>query len=194
VGYWNFPYCVHYVHSPIFCVNKPLTLAEGWNGSSWSLQYTPAPAAGSLQGKSILTGVSCISSTTCTAAGYYIGPVQGATLAENWNGDHWYEPEGALGEPNMPLIYGWTGLYGVSCTAAACTAVGRGGGVGLVERSPGPQPQALGTIWSIQPSPSLASSVLSAVSCPSTSSCIAVGSYVNASGVQVTLAEGYSST
>jgi hypothetical protein len=198
VGDWLRPYCF-YIHNRIspVCVGSPSTLGETWmdpagqGNGAWSIQPTPSPKSATLQGKSVLTGVSCISSTACTAAGYYIGPVQGATLAENWNGDHWYQPQPAGIYPGMPIIYGWTGLYGVSCTAAACTAVGRGGGVGLVEVSAQPWSD---TVWTVQPSPSLASSVLSAVSCPSTSSCIAVGSYVSASGVQVTLAEGYSST
>ena len=43
-----------------------LTLAESWNGSTWTVQATPNPS-GSTQ--SVLHGVACSSSTTCASAG-----------------------------------------------------------------------------------------------------------------------------
>jgi hypothetical protein len=53
-----------------------LPLAEGWNGTSWSIQATPVP--GSAPGE--LNGVACISSG-CTAAGAYVTTVE-VTLIE----------------------------------------------------------------------------------------------------------------
>ena len=41
-----------------------LTVAETWDGSSWTLDTSPNPANGSL-----LQGVSCGSSQDCTAVG-----------------------------------------------------------------------------------------------------------------------------
>lgn len=56
------------------------TLAEHWQGSSWSIQATPNPAAAT---ESYLAGVSCPSRSTCRAAGaaFFAGPTK-KTLAE----------------------------------------------------------------------------------------------------------------
>jgi hypothetical protein len=42
-----------------------LTLAEAWNGTSWSVQDTPNPAANS----NALEGVSCVTAGSCVAVG-----------------------------------------------------------------------------------------------------------------------------
>ena len=60
-----------------------VTLAEGWNGTTWSIQHTPNPAGGS---NSTLNGVSCASATACTAVGGSFNGTTGVTLAERWNG------------------------------------------------------------------------------------------------------------
>ena len=73
-----------------------LTLAKGWNGTSWTIQPAPTGATGSL------TGVSCTSASACTAI---IGAVCTLTcgvhpalrniagtpgmVAERWNGTSW---------------------------------------------------------------------------------------------------------
>jgi hypothetical protein len=56
------------------------TLAEQWQGSSWSIQATPHPAAAT---ESYLAGVSCPSPGACRAGGaaFFAGPVK-KTLAE----------------------------------------------------------------------------------------------------------------
>jgi hypothetical protein len=56
------------------------TLAEVWNGTSWSLQSTPNPAYAS---NNVLNGVSCGAAGRCTAAGVTTdrGSI-GATLVE----------------------------------------------------------------------------------------------------------------
>jgi hypothetical protein len=43
------------------------TLAERWNGSSWTVQTTPSPVGSYGSG---LAGVSCTSLSTCNAVGY----------------------------------------------------------------------------------------------------------------------------
>src|SRR5581483_37193 len=53
------------------------TLAELWNGSTWTIQATPN-ASGTF---SQLEGVSCTSASACTAVG--------SGLAERWNGSNW---------------------------------------------------------------------------------------------------------
>jgi hypothetical protein len=56
-------------------------LAERWNGVVWSILPTPSPSGAQA---SILSGVSCTTSSACTAVG--TGPSQ-TPLAERWNGN-----------------------------------------------------------------------------------------------------------
>jgi hypothetical protein len=60
-----------------------VTLAERWNGVSWSIQDTPA------LGFSALSGVSCRSTTACTAVGSFINGNTLVTLAARWDGASW---------------------------------------------------------------------------------------------------------
>jgi hypothetical protein len=87
-------------------------------------------------------------------------------------------------------------LTAVSCPSkTACTAVGSytardGKQAKLVERWDGRR-------WSIQPTPSPAGtrdSQLTAVSCPSTTACTAVGSYHNQAGSELALVERWNGT
>jgi hypothetical protein len=146
-------------------------LAEGWNGSEWTLQS----AAGVSGAKgSFLFGVSCPSTKVCEAVGEY-EPSAGGTfsnLAEAWNGKEWAvqvtpEPGG-----------GFEGLDGVSCTGTnACTAVGSTFTTPVVERWNG-------SAWSVEATPSAGG--LYAVSCAAASACTAVGGTGTAA-----LAEGW---
>lgn len=159
-----------------------VTLAEVWDGTTWSIVPTPNPAGETV--RSDLLSVSCTAPDACTAVGF--GQNTSVGLAERWNGSVW--TINPTPNPGGPAV-----LDSVSCTSAtACTAVGyyRNGtqNVALAE-------QWNGTSWSITPTPTLVAStysVLSGVSCPTPTSCIAVGDYVNASGTDVTLAESYS--
>lgn len=161
-----------------------LTLAERWNGTSWTVQSTPNPSGAT---ESSLLAVSCASSTACTAAGYYYNSEgQRQTLAESWNGTEWSiktTPNRTGATRNI--------LLGVSCTSSsACTAVG-----GDFPSGGGPQETLVerwnGSAWSIQtsqnPSGSEAS-VLHGISCVSATVCTATGDYVNTK-VNVTLVE-----
>jgi hypothetical protein len=62
-------------------VNLPLD--EGWNGSSWSVNATQAPANVT---RSNLSGVSCSSITNCVSVGFYdaSGGIE-APLGEQWS-------------------------------------------------------------------------------------------------------------
>ncbi len=166
-----------------------LTLAEGWNGKEWSQQETPNPAGA--KGSS-LTGVSCASSTVCTAVGRYINSsgVE-VTLAEEFASSKWTIKE----SPNPTGAKG-TGLTGVSCASTTvCAAVGRyvnssGVEVTLAE-------EFASSKWTIKESPNPTGAKgtgLTGVSCASTTVCAAVGRYVNSSGVEVTLAEEFASS
>jgi hypothetical protein len=109
---------------------NPLTLAEAWNGSTWTVQPTPNPSVA--QG-STLNAVSCTSASACTAVGQYqysfLSLIR--TLAEVWNGTTW----SLRSTPNHPNA-GANILNGVSCGAShVCTAVGQTQDVGLVEET-----------------------------------------------------------
>jgi hypothetical protein len=146
----------------------PSALAERWDGHTWQVL-----AAASLPGakSSSLSGVSCVSVLRCMATGGYV-PAHGEQifLAERWNGSAWQLTK----TPEDP---GEGPLGAVSCAAAAsCMAVG----IALAV-------QWNGSTW--QARRTLRFDSLSGVSCTGPTRCMAVGSYVNAAGRRLTLAE-----
>jgi hypothetical protein len=155
------------------------TLTESWNGSSWSIE--PSEDRGT--GNNYLTGISCFSTTECTAVGWYQLPEHASALIESWNGSSW-SLDKAVDEP------GGTKLSGVSCVSAtSCTAVGSyGSGLNqtLVEVWNGRK-------WSFVPSPDHGKdlSVLDGIDCASVRSCMAVGSYESPKGTERTLVESW---
>ncbi len=97
--------------------NVQHSLAEAWNGSSWSLQTVPDPSGGGTD--PMLNDVSCVSSSSCEAVGGYTSSAPHATpMAAGWNGSSWtlQTVPTATGAPDATL-------YGVSCPAT-CMAVG----------------------------------------------------------------------
>jgi hypothetical protein len=169
--------------------NEGVPLAEKWNGTAWSAQEPPAPTGGK---ESALYGVSCASSTECTAVGdFYNSANKYVPLAEKWNGTGWsaQEPPAATGAVRSHL-------YGVSCTSSiACTAVGE-----FTKSSGKVLPLAEkwnGTTWSAQepPAPTGAKqSILHSVSCTSSTACVAAGTFENSSEKFVPLAEKWNGT
>jgi hypothetical protein len=148
---------------------KRYTLAERWNGTEWSLQTTPSPGLGQ---PTVLYGVSCTSSTSCTAAGFYwslnSGKVEINPMAQRWNGTEW-----SLQTVPKPVKEKEAILHAISCTSAtACTATGRYGNPGyttLAERWNG-------TEWLGQTIPNpTGESILYGVSCSSATACTTVG-------------------
>lgn len=90
-----------------------LTLAEHWNGSTWSLTATKNPAGSTTD---TLKSVSCASTSSCMA----VGSDQQGMLSERWNGSNW-KTESVL----TPSGESDASLQSVSCAApSACTAVG----------------------------------------------------------------------
>src|SRR6266581_3329314 len=164
---------------------RPVSLAQRWDGTSWSIQPTPNPlGSGNIVS---LSGVSCTSGTACTAVGGFVNSSgQGGTLAEAWDGTSWsIQPTPALPPRDLP------GLGGVSCTSAsACIAVGSAADT-LAE-------VWNGTAWSVDPTPPSPPSLagigghLGGVWCTSAASCTAVGGYSNSGGNELTLAEARS--
>jgi hypothetical protein len=145
-----------------------LTLAEQWNGAEWITQSTSNPS-GAVE--SLLSGVSCSSSTACTAVGVYEKTVgTPLTLAERWNGMEWKIQE----TPNP--TEGDHGLIGVSCASASfCMAVGSGRSSTNEDKSYAERWN--GTEWTLQSMPSGEWSEvdIEAISCTSSSECTAVG-------------------
>ncbi len=147
------------------------TLAEMWNGTSWSI----VPSGDQAGDNNGLNGVSCTNSMYCVAVGSYSLGSQSGTLVDTWNGSGFEISDSP--NPSQELI----GLNGVSCTSATnCTAVGAyfNGSVGatLVE-------QWDGASWAVVSSPNVGNSRsgLEAVSCTGPSACTAAGVYENVS-------------
>jgi hypothetical protein len=109
------------------------SLAEQWNGSTWTL-LTTQPAPGGAFG--FLGAVSCRSAANCTATGAYGADTNTSLpMAQHWNGSTWTLE-------TVPVPGGTQGaeLAGVSCpTATRCTATG------WYDKGPGHA--ALGVFW-----------------------------------------------
>ena len=145
--------------------NPAGTLAELWNGSSWSLETTPKlPAA-------TLDGVSCPTVSVCVAVGHFGS--NATQLIEVWNGTTWSVQSGAA--------VGTMGtLSAVPCGAAgACMAVGSvpsssGDLVGFSELWNG-------SSWTAEtvpdPRPGTTVHALTSVSCAAGAACSALGTY-----------------
>jgi hypothetical protein len=163
------------------------TLAERWNGTKWVIQPTPNPVGAT---NTVLSGVSCTSSTACTAVGDYAGTSEFLTLAEAWNGTAWVIQH----TPNPPGATLGSLLTNISCSSpAACTA----GGYDAAVSPPGETSLAEawnGTKWMVQQTPNPAGAEqtqLTGVSCNSVMTCHAVG-YANVGSITVPVAEAHS--
>lgn len=142
-------------------------LIESWNGTKWTAEATPG--ASGLDNVE-MEGVSCATSTACSAVGAVMGSANSKAFAESWAGTTWSMqtmtfPSGAAGSQ----------LLDVSCpVAGTCTAVGwwnnSSGTTPLAERLASGKwaPQTLNSTTQ--------SDGTQAVSCADSSDCIAVGS------------------
>ena len=93
-----------------------LTLAEAWDGMTWSVQTTANPVVTPVLLQVSLDAVSCASQTACTAIGG--GPHDDPLLVERWDGANWTVQ-------STPTTSDATTLDAISCpTPTACTAVG----------------------------------------------------------------------
>ena len=162
-----------------------VTLAEHWNGASWVAQVTPNPPEAL---ESRLEGVSCTSASSCTAVGYYkTGMEAFSAFAERWSGTTW-----TLTSLPNPTGFSRAYLYGISCGGASdCWGIGRAAPK-VIEELQGKKPTALlehwdGTAWT-QVAVTGAPTQLKGISCPSTTSCMAV------SGLAGPVAESWNGT
>jgi hypothetical protein len=173
------------------------TLAEQWNGTEWKVQSTPNPTGYfGLKGGN-LRGASCSSSTACTAVGYYRNESGiEVSLAERWNGTEWAIQE----MPNPIAANAYSNPYSVSCISSTfCMASGTYEHLEESTAKLYPFTELWnGSEWKVQeppiPSGAKHTTILSGVSCVSSTFCIANGSYVNSSGTTVPLAEKWNGT
>ena len=148
------------------------SLVEHWDGISWSIMPSPNFADSR---KSFLYGVACASTTTCFAVSYQHA-TSGNALMQQYDGSNWSVvtiPKPSGSSENSP--------FAVSCpSATGCFAVGYS--QPFVEA---PLRTAVehwdGSSWTIVPSPNPnnATTGLAGVSCPSATSCFAVGAYAS---------------
>src|SRR5262249_36515521 len=93
------------------------TLAETWNGTSWSIATTPNPASAT---SSQLNSVACTSASLCSAVGNYTKSGTVKPLAATWNGT-------SSSIPTTSNLFGEkdTVLLDISCLSSTlCIAVG----------------------------------------------------------------------
>ncbi len=151
---------------------RPSTaLVERWNGRRWSIE-------GAVGGP--LISVSCPSQRVCTA----IGDTANQAFAVGWDGMRWsIEPNPHPRPFGGP--HGANELSSVSCASrGACTAVGDSAwGAAFNSVRITLAEHWNGSHWSLQRSPNpIQLDELNSVSCPSRSSCIAVGDYTDRAG------------
>lgn len=166
---------------------RPIVAAE--SAGTWGPASTvtlPPGASTSAGATSLLKSVSCVSTSTCVATGYY-KTTEGGTEAITVP----FAVSGADAIPGAASVLALpagaasgstqkAALEGVSCTSAgSCTAVGsylsESGETVPILATPG-----AGGQWSataVRSGPPASERTLSAISCPSTGACEAVGSY-----------------
>jgi len=133
-----------------------------WDGSSWGL--LPSPAGGVSSWGNTLTAVSCSAQNFCVALDRYNAPLTPAQYQiEQWNGVSW-----SAAAP--PALVAGDNLYGVSCAAQFCQAVGQDANFDPLAFALG------GGTWGEVATPAgTFQSGLNSVSCASASMCTAVG-------------------
>jgi hypothetical protein len=146
------------------------TLIETRASAHWSV--VTSPNAGT--GDNNFLGVSCASVRQCVAVGFSKSNDTYQTLIESWNGTRW----SIAPSPNVGTVNNI--LDGVSCVSAtSCEAVGydfdTNNPTGVVQSTL--VESWNGMQWSIMPSPNREGdgNILYGVSCPSSTSCEAVG-------------------
>jgi hypothetical protein len=166
----------------LFNNQSPATLAERWNGSTWSIQRTPNPS-GAAAGN--LNAAACVSASACIAVGNTSNSrATSLTTAQRWDGHTW----SILPTPS-PADGG--NLIGVSCPSrSSCLAVGGHGNPNNAPPTSTLAEQWNGRGWRILPTPNPPGGdwFLIAVSCTSPSACTAVGGRLAPTGTG-TLAE-----
>lgn len=152
-----------------------LAFADLWNGARWTAKAVPSPAGAR---SSDLSGVACLSATSCVAVGSDGTGSGELTLAESWNGSSWK----AMKTPDKSKSY--NNLAAVACNTGRCLAVGS------YTSGPRTLPLSLalkGTTWTMTTptSPAGGSTLLGGVACYSETACVAVGRFQGDAATQV---------
>jgi len=113
-----------------------------WDGTSWTKAESPNTGIYD----NVLNSVSCVSESSCVAAGYYVNGAGTQSLVLKWDGTSWTK----LDSPNSGSFSNI--VSSVSCaTGFSCLAVGRfDNGIGSVDQTlvlllTGPEPPATTT-------------------------------------------------
>jgi len=154
------------------------TLAEHWNGSTWTKQSTTGAPSGRL------FSVACESASKCEAVGQ---AASGGTLAMGLSGTKWVTQT----TPNV--LSGSSALNSVACYTGGCTAVGASGTHALAEVWNGSKWALQSRLGAGDPAGSV-DAAWNGVQCHSASSCTAVGEWqaTSAGSDTLTLAEHWS--
>ena len=142
------------------------TLAERWNGSTWSFQTMPHPVGAV---NSYLNAVSCPSANACIAVGA-TSPASGEvySLIERWDGKAW--------SIQTPAADSTASLQAVACSKSnACTAVGYDSSGPMAERWNGHAWVLQTPVIPTDASGGQALGAFSSVSCPASNLCLAAG-------------------
>lgn len=150
------------------------TLAERWNGTSWSTQTTANPEPIFSVG---FYGVDCASASSCMAVGYRSDDEQSgssfAPFSEEWNGTTW----------TIRKVPRKAGSMGGHFTAVSCAVSNFCIAAGAYVDSSGHSHPLIqrwdGTSWKVQAVPQpegTESTSIDGISCTSASACIAAGS------------------
>jgi hypothetical protein len=157
-------------------------LLTGW-GTKWTAVEAPLPADASYPAPS-LNSVACPSASVCVVVGDYYSTSGTSGLILTGSGTSWTATEAPLPGGNADSV---RQLSAVSCpSVASCVATGTyepssGGWQGLILTGSG-------TSWATAKAPLPAGAAatpqafLQAVTCPSSSSCVAAGFYNDSSG------------
>jgi hypothetical protein len=136
--------------------------------NGWSIVPTANSSPSQLNN---LFHMTCLTASNCWAVGSVgLGPVNGKTLAEHWNGSAW----SIVSTPN-PSASTLNAFNGVDCVSSVdCWATGLGNGTNTTDQSLAEHWN--GSAWSIVPTPNPSSvSILGGVECVSSSNCWTVG-------------------
>lgn len=148
-------------------------LVEGLGSDGWTIQPLPHPVG---ETQSEITGVGCISASSCLAVGDYNGGrLNGFPLAYNWDGSTW-----RIAPARRPPSVLSLGFNADSCLPSGpCIAVGiqkdlKDNSTPLVESWDG-------SGWKLQSTPTagITDAALMSVSCTSQTFCMAIGTNAN---------------
>jgi hypothetical protein len=161
-------------YNPSSNTHDAVAFAEVWNGHSWRLSVPPQVGPYHYEG---FFTVSCTGTTFCLLGGEYATSDRGyfTTLVERFDGAHWSIVTDAALRPQSGYA---TYLNSISCTSSgACTAVGQQDKISGALAWHGFAETFKGGKWtrSTADLPASALTNLDAVSCATSSYCVAVG-------------------